>query len=224
MSGRKARRLKWLVWCYVLAVVLWLAIGGATLLRDALRLSSGRLVQTPLTFGDFELESIRLLEDEPGRMVSTDPDPQMIYAPQQGFYATRLEFAARALNKAPGEMTLYYTTRTDEGFSDKNKLWARQRGDGSWYFDLGGRWVHRLRLDPDTAGGVLWQVEGIVLNARKPWPAYFVPDAGSVFLLLFAPAFAWAVLSEGIAFFSPVFARRRLAKRNALKPPGAADG
>lgn len=209
---RQKRRRAWmlLLFFYLIALLAWLAAGAVSLAIEGMRTTSGALPQRQLAFEDFTLVGLATVAEHDNWLVSTDTDPQLVYTPAAPVRVSRLEFSARPLNKAPGEMTLYYTTRPGEGFSDAKKLWAQRLPDGSWYFDLGGRQVTALRLDPDTAGGVIWQVEGIVLNAPRPWLAHFLPGAGVLFLLVALPPLAWAAVSEVIAFLSPVFARRRL--------------
>ncbi|MDL2325025.1 hypothetical protein LJC61_07780 [Ruminococcaceae bacterium OttesenSCG-928-A16] len=160
--------------------------------------AKGKLQTQPLTLQNFTQNSIIVLEDEAGkqRFVSTDPDPQLIYATGAPFNVGRVTFTATP-HKPGGEIVLYYAQNenyAETGFSEKNKLWARQAPSGEWFFDLNGKQVTALRLDPDTTGGVVWVVNSIVLNAPKPTTAYFVPDAFAIFWLVAVPPFAAAVV------------------------------
>lgn len=184
---------------YGLAVVVYLAVCLVRFAGVSGKTINAEMPYRPLMLEDFALQSILRLDDENGRQrfVSTDPDPQMVYAAEQPFYAGRVSFSA-APHKPGGEIVLYYATNADfeqTGFDEANKLWAKQATNGSWYFDLDGRQVYALRLDPDTAGGVVWTMDGgIWLNQPKPAAAYFVPDAFEVFWLLAGPLFAAGVL------------------------------
>ena len=47
-----------------------------------------------------------------------------------------------------------------------------------------------LRIDPDSVGGVPTLFTGVTLNPDTPWYLRFLPTAGQLLVLLFAPAFA----------------------------------
>lgn len=217
MKQKRRRRWPLLLAFYALALVVWLAVAGIGLLADNVRRANGTVAEQVLGFADFEMENLALVEDHEEWLVSTNTDPQLVYRPAGALHVGRVEFTARALNVPPGEMTLYYTTREDESFTDAHRLWARRLPGGSWVFDLGGKRITALRLDPDTAGGVIWEVDGIVLNARKPTLSWFLPDALQAALLLCTPPLAWALVYEIVAFLSPIFARRRLSRLAAQK-------
>lgn len=184
---------------YIAALALYLLGCTYSFVQDHARTGSGAIVQQQMYLEDFTLQSIKVLEGAEGteQFVSTDNDPQMIYYNPRGVYITRLVFNASP-NKAGGEMVLYYTTAANQSnFTETQKLWARQAQDGSWYFDLGGKKIYALRLDPDTAGGVVWTVQNITLNPPKTFWAYFFPTAQPVFLLLLLPGLAAAVFAQG---------------------------
>lgn len=150
----------------------------------------------PLTLEDFTLVSSLLVENEPNAFVSTDPDPQLVYTQEQPFRVGRFTFSATS-NKPGGEMVLYYTQEQDyltSGFSEKNKIWAKQLPNGTWYFDLEGKEVTAIRLDPDTVGGVVWQVNKIELNAAKSFGAYFAPTGISILAVLLGPLLVGAIV------------------------------
>lgn len=184
--------------CYALAVVLYAGGCTALLVRDVWRSQAGELGRAALPLAAFGLESAVAMEPLDGRerFVSTDPDPHLIYAPGEAFAATLLVVDATA-HKPPGEMLLYYETALGEGFSEQRKLWARRFADGRWYFDLGGRRVSALRLDPDAVGGVIWTVGAITLNENKPYWMYYLPDARVALALLALPGLAAMALREG---------------------------
>lgn len=217
LKDKRKRRLAVLVLLYLLAVVGWLGGAAVRLAIDAARENSGQLAAVALHPADFTVTDGVWVSPEwdegDTRLITMDPDPRMVYPIPNGAHLTTFTFTARALNKAPGAMHLYYTTAPGQDFSERRKLWAELAPDGSWAFDLGGRKVYALRFDPDSVGGVIWQVEAMALNAGKPAAAYFLPDARAIFLLLFAPPLAAAVLWEAVALVSPWFARRKLEKR-----------
>lgn len=199
--------------CYAAALLLWLGLCVFFLARDTINMNNGSLKSSILWLNDFTLEGVKKLEGEDGTQmfVSTDPDPRLLYAPAEPFPATRFVFAATP-HKPSGGMALYYTTQMDEEFQDRNIIWAKQDAQGRWYFDLQGRQVARLRLDPDTTGGVIWTVDTILLNEPKPIWQYFVPGTRAVFFLLFAPGFLAVLLREGATTLRMAHLRRRAKK------------
>ena len=185
--------------CYGAALLFYLAVCGFQLLADQLHMQNGQLQKRDLPFDSFYAEGVVLSDNPEGGtdLVSSDPDPRLVYSPGEPFYVSRFTFAAETSNKPGGEMVLYYTTRPGEDFSEQKKLSAQRGEDGNWFFDLGGKKVTALRFDPDTTGGVLWRNWSITLNDEKPVIDYFLPDARVIFVLLFVPAFLLAVLMEG---------------------------
>lgn len=204
--------------CYVLALLLY--VGGCTIsiISDGLRVQNGAVVQQNLTLADFEqIGLVQLDNDGKGRQttISTDDDPKLVYRNDEGFYATRLVFAAQP-NKPAGEIVLYYATELAEDgapvYTEGQKLWARQDKDGSWFFDLNGQKLVALRLDPGTKGGILWTIDKIVLNAPRTVLSYYVPSAQPVVLLLLLPPLAAAGITQ---------ARMLWRGRPTLKQPQA---
>lgn len=191
---------RWLVPLIAYGVVLLLYLFGCTAVYlSEMRLAeNGLLARRELPFDSFYAEGVLLRENAEGGtdLVSSDPDPKMIYSPGEPFRISRLTFRAETSNKPGGEMMLYYTTQPDETFGEHRRLSARLAADGSWYFDLNGREVTGIRFDPDNRGGVLFRNWSIVLNEEKPLVDYYLPDARAVFALLFLPAFASAVVLE----------------------------
>lgn len=216
---RKSRGRAWLglLLCYLVAVLVWFAIGLFSLARNGIMAGQGAWVQREYRWLD-DLSATDGIHVPDGygelrRFAATDSDPKLLLDFPNGEYVTGLVFRAKALNRGSGAVNLYYSTRPDDEMSESRKLWARQLPDGSWYFDLGGRTVYALRLDPGTVAAAVWQMEGITLNPNVPLAAYFVPDWQEGLVLLLVPLLAWAVLREGIAFAAPVVARRRFDSR-----------
>ena len=211
------KKRKWLLpaVCYIFAVVLYLLVCIFHIARDTINISAGNMEKQQLWLEDFTLQSIRQLETEDGvqRFVSTDADPQMIYQRENSFRVGRLMFSAEATNKPSGSMVLYYKTQMGGDFSEENKIWAQIDAEGNWYFDLRGKKVTTLRLDPDSTGGVIWNVNRIVLNQRVPVVEYFIPDGYAVFAILFLPALAAGLISEVVGISAPYFARRKFDSR-----------
>ncbi len=183
------------------AVLIYLLACAGALIRDEVHRADGGLQWRVLQFSDFESESVVNRANDYGSfdLISTDPDPQMVYRPGGPFRAQNFNFRAAATNRPGGEMTLYYTTRPDEPFSEGRRIWAERQDDGTWTFDLGGRTYYALRFDPDTTGAILWRDWEVTLNEPEIIWQYFIPDARDVFLMLLASAVCAAVLAEGAA-------------------------
>lgn len=213
---KKARRMLLLLLCYLGALLLWLGLCAFHLARDSWYQSRGQMPHQTLQPQDFTTASgVHFSEDWQANsyFATADSDPQLILEFDQPQPVGLFIFDAQAVNKPPGEIVLYYTTRPGQPFSDRHKLWARQGDTNQWYFDLGGRKVTALRLDPDAVGGVFWQVQSMDLNMPKRTSFYFRPDGLESCILLFAPILAWAILGEAFAFFQPVYARKKMDNR-----------
>ena len=183
--------------CYAITWALYVCACTLSLWNTNDRLQDGAAPQRTLAVADFELYGVEMLSPQNGRQrfVSTDSDPQLIYLRPEGAYFTRFVFDATA-NHPGGEMVLYYTTSPEQTFSEKQKLWAQQAEDGSWFFDLSGRLVYAIRFDPNTTSGVVWTVNHMSLNEEKPAWAYYFPSPQPIVLLLLLPGFAAACISE----------------------------
>lgn len=218
MKPKRKKRGAGLLVCYLLVIVLYLAVCGILLLRDVLRTEAGLMPYHSLSVEDFPVqEGVKMLDSVPGedavRFISIFYDPYFGIEFPEGIYAGRFVVRAEPLNKGCGEMMLYYTTRPGEDFSDRQKLWAQQDASGAWVFDLGGKKVYGLRWDPDTVSTVVWRLDSIELNVFKPAIAYFWPNAQTIAVLLTVPVLLWAVLAEGVAFVQPMLSLRRFETR-----------
>ena len=90
----------------------------------------------------------------------------------------------------PGGVALYYLKPGQTDYTEAQKVYAKVTAPGVYTFDLGGQWVTGLRIDPDSVGGVPTLFTGVTLNPDTPWYLRFLPTAGQLLVLLFAPAFA----------------------------------
>ena len=187
-----------LLLAYLLAAVLWLVRclgGGAVMLNYKLQ---GKMPQRTLTPAELTTESFAPYssnewwtppDDDPNWYLSTDNDPH-IYWQGQGYLETVRLDAAHSL--PPGGVALYYLLPGQTDYSEAQKVYAAVTGDGQYTFDLGGRWVTGLRIDPDSVGGVPTLFTGVELNPAAPWYTRCLPSGGQWLLLLFAPALAAA--------------------------------
>lgn len=200
MAGKKPlfRGRQLLLLAYLLAAALWAAhclLGSAVMLNYKLR---GEMPQTTLLPEELVTESFAPYssnewwtppDDDPNWYLSTDSDPH-IYWQGQGYIETVALYAAHRL--PPGGVALYYLLPGQTDYTEAQKVYATVSAPGVYTFDLGGRWVTGLRIDPDSVGGVPTLFTGVALNPEGAWYARFLPDGGQWLLLLFAPAVAAA--------------------------------
>ena len=189
-----------LLLAYLLAVVLWLVrclAGSAVMLNYKMQ---GKMPQQTLAPAELTTESFAPYsgnewwtapDDDPNWYLSTDSDPH-IYWQGQGYIETvRLDAAHRL---PPGGVALYYLKPGQTDYTEAQKVYAKVTAPGVYTFDLGGQWVTGLRIDPDSVGGVPTLFTGVTLNPDTAWYLRFLPTAGQLLALLFAPAFCAGII------------------------------
>ena len=192
-----------LLLAYLLAAALWLAqalVGSAVMLNYKLK---GEMPQRTVPAAELTTESFAPYssnqwwtppDDDPNWYLSTDSDPH-IYWQGQGYLETvRLD----AVHRLPPEgVALYYLLPGQTDYSEAQKVFAHVVQPGVYEFDLGGKTVSGLRIDPDSVGGVATLFTGVELNPPQFWLLRFVPNGGQWLLLLGLPACAaaaWALV------------------------------
>lgn len=196
-----------LLLAYLLALVLWLVqglVGSAIMLNYKLK---GEMPRQTVAPADLVTESFAPYssnqwwtppDDDPNWYLSTDSDPH-IYWQGQGYIETVRLYAGHRL--PPGGVALYYLLPGQTDYSETQKVYANVTDTGVYTFDLGGRWVTGLRIDPDSVGGVPTLFGGIELNPPAPWYDRFLPSGGQWLVLLFVPALAAAAAALVLSFF-----------------------
>lgn len=187
--------------CYLLAVALWAAscfVGSALMLNYKLR---GEMPTAALTPAELTTESFAPYssnewwtppDDDPNWYLSTDSDPHIYW--QGAGYIEQVELMA-AHKLPPGAVALYYLKPGQTEYSEAQKVFARTAAPGVYRFDLGGKYVTGLRIDPDSVGGVPTLFGGIALNPAVPWYLRFIPQGGQWLALALCPALVAAVLA-----------------------------
>lgn len=190
-----------LLLAYLLTIVLWLVrglVGSAVMINYKLK---GEMPQQMVAPAELVTESFAPYssnqwwtppDDDPNWYLSTDSDPH-IYWQGQGYLETVRLYAEHQL--PPGGVALYYLLPGQTDYTETQKVYANVTGTGEYTFDLGGRWVTGLRIDPDSVGGVPTLFHGIELNPATPWYDCFIPNGGQWLLLLFVPALAVAAIA-----------------------------
>ena len=183
--------------CYAAALALWLLVVGAGAVQTAYYRHTGLGATESLGLEDFTLTSIKDYENEDDPegawFVSTDSDPQIIWEGKA--YLNRVVLKIR--HEKPGNgVELYYRLGGQEQFSEKQVVYAKQTPEGWYSFDLRGKKVSGLRLDPDSLGGVPTRFEGVELNAPWPWWKRLIPTGAEALLLVGLPLGVAALLRQ----------------------------
>ena len=129
------------------------------------------------------------------RIVSTDTDPHLVWEGEA--WVGRVVLHVQPLRPATGA-ELYYRVPGKAEFDTKNVVFGVPDGQGGYVFDLRGRHVTGLRIDPDSIGGVAAVFEGVELNAPRPWYSAFCPTGQELLWLAGGPlvvSAAWELLS-----------------------------
>lgn len=200
------RPIRWLAAAYLAVLALWLILSGVSLGKSAWYAHKGMKTQTELAWQDLTGVGVQELEgqEEGVWYVSTDTDPQLHWtAPNpEGIYLETVELRVEQLT--PGQaVVLYWKAPGQADFSAAQMVYAQKTADGAYHFDLGGRVVSEIRLDPDSVGGVTTRFDGVTLNPAEGWYTAFVPTATGLVLGLLAPPVAVAVLWELWAILEP---------------------
>lgn len=192
---------QWLGLFWAAAAILWAVrclVGCGVMLNYKLR---GQMPDLVLGLDDLTMESMRdcaadpwsdAPDDRPNWYLTSDNDPHIFW--QGEGYLETVQLHVEQLSP-PGGVALYYLRPGQTDYRETQKVFGRISGQNEITFDLGGVYVTGLRIDPDSTGGVFTRFGDVTLNPVTPWTLRFVPGAGELLLLLFAPPLAAAVLA-----------------------------
>ena len=195
----RLKKIKIPVYCYLLAVIIWLATSAVACIGDAISHANGSLSEQSLVPADFALYDMELQPD--GSYLCTSDDPQMILSSLDGQVRT-LRFWADYSGYS-FEMNLYYTTspgpeQNGGRFGETRRVWPVEQEDGSYLFTLPRQTMYALRLDPASAPAsqeLTITFEGILLlNEPVSTLSYFNPGWAGLATLLILPAFLAALV------------------------------
>lgn len=183
------------LFCYAVAILLWLVTSLYHLGADVLAKQTGKLYEQQLTVDSFELVNMHKQED--GTYLTENDDPQMIWYNTEGIAVRTLRMTA-SFDRSPREMCLYYTTKEGEDFGVNNRVFASQQDDGSYVYTLPQGTITALRLDPCSPlenKPVTMTIEQFVLNQPAGVLSYFAPGWAGAFHLVVYPGLCAAALS-----------------------------
>lgn len=194
---KRLDRKKLVLAAYLAAAVLWLVQGTASVAQGAWYSARGQAPSRSLSQSELEFSSIVPYEIDyepvPGWLVSTDGDPQMYWYQQTWVDTVVLDMEQ---NKPAGGVELYYQEPGQTEFDPRQVLYPTRDRQGRYVFDLGGRMIRALRIDPDSVGGVLMHINSLQINPPMPWYRSFVPSTGQWILLLVIPLVLAALAAE----------------------------
>ncbi len=193
---------RWLAAAYLAALALWLLAGIFQLAKGAWYDSQGLRVRQTLGWEDLTAVSVQQVDTGQDGLwyVSTDSDPQLHWTGSAYLETVELDM----YHATPGlSVVLYWREPGQTDFSSQNAVYAEKNGEGCYVFDLGGRRVEEIRIDPDSLGGVVTRFDGVVLNPERAWYTAFAPTAAGVLLFAVLPLVAVAALREVWAILEP---------------------
>ncbi len=188
---------------YLLAVAIWIALFIASSLQVVWYTMQGAIGNqlVPLE----ELQLISLVEQKPIQeigqgnwLVSSDSDPQIRWY-CGGKYLDTVELKMKTLWPT-GAVVLYYRTPEQPDFLPRQMVYAQITEQETYRFDLGGKVVEEIRIDPASNGGVILELEQLRLSAGSEWK--ILPNFQQAALLLGIPPITVAIwkVFRGIKF------------------------
>ncbi|WP_394964065.1 hypothetical protein [Candidatus Allofournierella excrementigallinarum] len=189
------RKLRPLLIAWAAGLALWLLLGCVSLARAAWYARQGLAATQSLAAADFTPVGIQPYDagEEGDWYISTDGDPQLLW--QGEAYLDTVQLFAE--HKSPPQaVMLYWKTPGQTDFSPRQSVYGVQTAPGVYSFDVGGVKVSEVRIDPDSQGGVVTRLDGVVFDPGLSPLAAFLPGAGEGMLLLFAPPLALAALCQ----------------------------
>lgn len=183
--------------CYLAALFLWLAQGVGVLVQTAWYTGQGMAGERTITMDDLGMISIKRYENEQDPdgvwYVSTDSDPQFFWEGDVWVRKIVLDIE----HARPGNgVELYYRLAGQAVYSARQTVYAERDAEDRFVFDLGGKLVSGLRIDPDSLGGIPTRFNALVIDPPQGWYTAFVPNAGQWLLLLFLPLLFSALAAE----------------------------
>ena len=189
------KKLRPLLLAWAAGLAIWLLLGCASLAKTAWHARQGLAATQSLSLEDFTPVGIEPYDagEEGPWYISTDGDAQLLW---QGDAYLNTVWLFIEHESPPQAVMLYWKTPGQADFSPRQSVYGTLTAPDVYTFDLGGVRVSEVRIDPDSQGGVVTRLDGVVFNPDQ-WPlAAFVPGRGAALLLLLAPPAALAAACQ----------------------------
>ncbi|HJB20888.1 MAG TPA: hypothetical protein H9773_04210 [Candidatus Fournierella merdavium] len=189
------KKLRPLLLAWAAGLAIWLLLGCASLAKTAWYARQGLAATQSLSLEDFTPVGIEPYDagEEGPWYISTDGDAQLLW---QGDAYLNTVWLFIEHESPPQAVMLYWKTPGQADFSPRQSVYGTLTAPDVYTFDLGGVRVSEVRIDPDSQGGVVTRLDGVVFNPDQ-WPlAAFVPGRGAALLLLLAPPAALAAACQ----------------------------
>ncbi len=153
-----------LVKAYLIAFAVWIVLFLIGYTKSFWNSTKGNSGEMAVPFE--EIQFVALVDQKPDKaipegnwLVSSDSDPQIRWN-CNGRYIEQIQMKMKSLWPT-GAVVLYYRTVGQEEFFPTQIVYAQQQKDGSYLFDVGGKQLEEIRIDPASQGGVILQLEEI---------------------------------------------------------------
>lgn len=189
------KKLRPLLLAWAAGLGIWLVLGCASLAKTAWYARQGLAATQSLSLEDFTPVGIQPYDagEEGPWYISTDGDAQLLW---QGDAYLNTVWLFIEHESPPQAVMLYWKTPGQTDFSPRQSVYGTLTAPDVYTFDLGGVRVSEVRIDPDSQGGVVTRLDGVVYNPDLSPLAAFVPGGGAALLLLLAPPAALAVVCQ----------------------------
>jgi hypothetical protein len=163
----------------VMLCVFFLICGVKNFTVEMVSKKNGTLSEKTYTAEDFDLVGFKLSDD--GGYITTDNDPQMIL--NYGEKLTTVTLKAR-FSLYPGEIVMYYTTNSEEAFSERKRIWAKTENENEYVFSLPVKKVYGVRIDPTIYPANNIEFGDIKFNRKKSFFDYFKVEYEDIYNLV----------------------------------------
>lgn len=183
-----------LIQVYAVGVAIWMLWATFLFLKGIWYSVQGKAGE--ITISPSQMEYIALTEQKPTDeipqtdwLVSTDSDPQIRWK-CEGRYLEKISLQMDTLWPT-GAVVLYYRKANQPDFVPTQMVYATQKAQGQYVFDLAGITVEEIRIDPASQGGVILKIHQIQTQSKGL--SVFLPNWQQLALLLLLPPVGLAV-------------------------------
>ena len=187
------KKLRPLLIAWAAGLALWLLLGCVSLAKTAWYAGQGLAATQSLTAEDFTPVGIQPYDagEEGPWYISTDGDPQLLWQ-GEAYLDTVWLFCGARKAPPPGGDALLEKRRAQTGLLPPGQsVYGVQTAPGVYSFDLGGVKVSEVRIDPDSQGGVVTRLDGVVFDPDLSPLAAFLPARAKGCFCCSCPRWRW---------------------------------